>query len=140
MKIRNVYSRLLIIVIWSALTLSAPAQQADTQPPPKGGQPGDQGLDGPRPGVGGDFGPAGFGPGGFGGPGGPGMQQEIKLVKQFDKNGDGWLNLEERKAAREYLKTQQSNRGPGGRRGGRPGFGPPGRETEIGSASCRERG
>jgi spore coat protein CotH len=57
------------------------------------------------------------------------MQQEIKLVKKFDKNGDGWLNLEERNAAREYLKTQQSNRGPGGRRGGRPGFGPPGRET-----------
>jgi hypothetical protein len=56
------------------------------------------------------------------------MQQEIKLVKQFDKNGDGWLNLEERKAAREYLKTQPSNRGPGGRRGGRPGFGPRGQE------------
>src|SRR5262249_40738919 len=46
-----------------------------------------------------------FGPG-FGGPFG----QSRKLVKDFDKNGDGWLNNEERKAAREFLK-----KGPGGK-------------------------
>ena len=54
------------------------------------------------------------------------MQQEIKLVEQFDKNGDGWLNIEERKAARESLKQQNNNRGPGGPGGRRGGFGPPG--------------
>jgi spore coat protein CotH len=55
----------------------------------------------------------GFGPGGFGPPGG----QERKVVAQFDKNGDGWLNKEERQAAREFVKKDG---------GGRPGFGPPG--------------
>ncbi len=52
------------------------------------------------------------------------MKQEIKLVKQFDKDGDKRLNTEERKAAREYVQKQAANRpgfGPGGRRGG---FGP----------------
>ena len=66
------------------------------------------GVDGPPP----------FGPGGMG--------QETKLVKEFDKDGDGRLNSEERKAARESLKKQTGNRrsgGPGGRRGG---FGPQG--------------
>ena len=79
-----------------------------------------------------DFPPdGGFGFGGpppFGqrGPGGPGgmMQQETKLVKQFDANRDGWLNAAERKAARAYLSTNVMQRGPGGRRGG---FGPRGR-------------
>src|SRR5262245_25694431 len=37
--------------------------------------------------------------GGFGPPGG----QERKLVKEYDKNGDGWLNKEERARARESL-------------------------------------
>ena len=40
------------------------------------------------------------GPGGFGPPGGG----ERKIVKDFDKNGDGWLNQEERAVARESLK------------------------------------
>jgi len=65
-------------------------------------------FDGPRP-----FGPGGFGPGGPGG-----MMQEQKLVKQFDKDGDKRLNVEERKAAREFLAKERANRGPGGRRGG----------------------
>ena len=34
---------------------------------------------------------------GFGPPGG----QERKVVKDFDKNNDGWLNKDERAAARE---------------------------------------
>src|SRR5439155_9419824 len=46
--------------------------------------------------------------------GGP-FGQQRKLVKQFDKDGDGRLNNEERKAAREFIKKQG---GPGG------GFGP----------------
>jgi len=60
----------------------------------------------------------GRGPGGFGGPMGG---QERKLVKQFDKDGDGWLNTDERAAARELLKNDMAG---GGNRGG--GFGPPG--------------
>lgn len=57
----------------------------------------------------------GFGPGGFGGPFG----QETRLVKEFDKDGDGRLNAEERQAAREFIKK---NPGPGGKMG----FGPKG--------------
>ena len=55
--------------------------------------------------------------------GGPPTQPEIKLLGQFDKNGDKWLNAEERKAARESVVKQraaQPQRGPG--RGG-PGRG-----------------
>ncbi len=59
-------------------------------------------------------------PGGPGGPGGP-MGQERKLVKQFDKNGDGRLNKQERQSAREFLKKERA-KGPGR---GRFGFGPP---------------
>ena len=60
-------------------------------------------------------GPGGFGPPGMGGPGGM-MGGERKLVEQFDTDANGWLNKDERTAAR------QSNQGAGGRRG----FGPPG--------------
>ena len=57
-------------------------------------------------------GPGGRPPGMFGGPGGMGQQR--KLLKQFDKDGDGRLNNEERKAARAFLKTQgKSGFGPG---------------------------
>jgi hypothetical protein len=56
------------------------------------------------------------------------MGQETKLVKQFDQNGDGWLNTAERKAAREFIVQQGRNRGPGGPGGRRGGFGP-GREN-----------
>jgi spore coat protein CotH len=55
------------------------------------------------------------------------MQEETKLVKQFDKDGDKRLNATERKAAREFLqKERAAGRGPrgfGGPGGGR-GFGP----------------
>jgi spore coat protein CotH len=65
------------------------------------------GADGPRP----------FVPGG-GPPGGPGPQAKIKLLKKFDKDGDKFLDAEERKAALEYLKTERQGRprrfGPGG--------------------------
>jgi hypothetical protein len=59
---------------------------------------------------------------GFGGPGGPG-QEERKLLKRFDTNGDGWLNKPERQAAREALKKEGAG-GPGGFGFGPPPFGP----------------
>jgi hypothetical protein len=73
-----------------------------------------------------DFPPPGFGPPpGFPGPGGRGPGgfgpgQRSKLLDQFDKDKDGFLNAVERKAAREHLAA---NPRPGrGGRGGR-GFG-----------------
>jgi spore coat protein CotH len=54
--------------------------------------------------------------------GGPMGGQPRKLVKDFDKDGDGRLNTDERKAARESLA--KDGRGPGGF--GKGGFGPPG--------------
>ena len=47
------------------------------------------------------------------------MQQERKIVAQFDKDGDKRLDTAERKAAREWLATQPA----GGFRGRRGGFG-----------------
>src|SRR5262245_57027600 len=100
---------------------AAPTDEPDqrgTQPPrdgnfPPGGPP-PFGPGGPPP-----FGP--LGPGGFGGP----MGQQHKLVQQFDKDGDGWLNMEERQAARAFLKKERTARGRGGfGPGGRGGFGP----------------
>lgn len=108
-----------ILAIALSLTLYALAQTPDNPPPRDGGPPAEGGFppgDGPPP-----FGPGGFGPGGPGGM----MQQETKLVKQFDKDGDKVLNAEERKSAREFLSKQGTGSGrggPGGRRGG-PGFG-----------------
>ena len=61
------------------------------------------------------------GRGGFrGGPGGPGgMGQRTAVLEKFDKDGDGYLNADERKAAREYLATMpRRGRGPGGFGGG----------------------
>src|SRR5512138_3592944 len=74
-------------------------------------QPGEPGaappeFDGPPP-----FGPPGFGPDGpgdvfIGGGPGPGMRQNVELVKQFDKDSNGWLNSQERQAARKFLEQQ----------------------------------
>jgi len=50
---------------------------------------------------------------GFGGP----MQQERKILAQFDKDGNKRLDAAERKTAREWLATQPAG-GFGGRRGG----------------------
>ena len=50
------------------------------------------------------------GPGGKGGFGPPGGQTR-KILKDFDKDKNGWLNSEERKPAREVAKS-------GGRKGG----------------------
>ena len=75
-----------------------------------------------------DFPP--FGP--RGGRGGPNAE-DIKIVKQFDKNNDGWLNRSERKPARDYARTvgRGGIGGPGGPRGPR-GFG---RGGETGPAA-----
>src|SRR5688572_29444702 len=64
----------------------------------------------------------------FGGPGfkGPPMGQQRKLVKQFDKDGDGRLNQEERQAARDFLKKEGGKGGPGFFGKGPGGFGPGG--------------
>jgi spore coat protein CotH len=56
---------------------------------------------------------------GFGGP--PGGQTR-KIVDEFDKNKDGWLNAEERKAAREVVK-RGGGFGKGGFGGPKGGFG-----------------
>src|SRR5437773_11850138 len=56
-----------------------------------------------------EFGKKGFA---FGGP----MNQRRKLVAQFDKDGDGRLNAEERKAARDFLQKERAS--------GKGGFGP----------------
>jgi spore coat protein CotH len=84
--------------------------------------------------------PPEFGPGDFGGPGGPmgfggppggmgGVQEDRKVVAQFDKDGDKRLNAAERKAAREFLakdRANSRNRGPGRRPFGRNEAGEPG--------------
>jgi spore coat protein CotH len=73
-------------------------------------------------------GPGGFGPPGFG-PGGP-MGVKRAVVGRFDHDGDGLLNVDERREAREAIKGERDGRGrgpsfrPGGPGG--PGFGPGG--------------
>ncbi len=69
--------------------------------------------------------PRGFGPG-PGGPGGPpmGVQADRKLVTQFDQNGNGRLELAERKVARTFLAAEKAE----GRAPRRPG--PPGRRND----------
>ena len=56
---------------------------------------------------------------GFRGPGGPRgpNRQTIKLVKEFDKDGNGRLDVAERKAARASLANRQNGGRPGRRRG-----------------------
>ena len=65
-------------------------------------------------------------PGGRGA--GPG-RQDLKVVAQFDKDGDGKLNDEERAKARVYVKEQGSS---SRRRGRRPGGGGESRERNPG--------
>src|SRR5436190_19298966 len=98
-----------LILLGSAL-LSAPADE----PEQKKKQPDKKQPDKKQP--------FGKGKGGFGGFGGMMGGAKIKLVKKFDKDGDGRLNKEERKAAREYLKKERA----GGRGGFRPGGKGPG--------------
>ncbi len=67
-----------------------------------------------------DLPPPQFGPGRRGGPPGfgpGGPKEKRKLVKQFDKDENGWLNQQERRPARALVKSEPAT----GRR-----FGPPG--------------
>src|SRR5258708_6741435 len=101
----------------------APGQSGEKKDPDKDRQDKKE-PDKKGPGFG-KGGPGGFFKGGFGGM----MGQRRELVKQFDKDGDGRLNKDERKAAREFLKKSGGPGGfrpggpggPGGRRGFRPG-------------------
>jgi hypothetical protein len=66
----------------------------------------------PPPGRAGGFPPPEGRPG-RGGPGPGGVQEDTKLVKQFDKDGDKRLNAVERRAAREFLEKEKAEgRGP----------------------------
>src|SRR5437867_9514568 len=126
--------RHLALAIGFGCAFSLLAQTPENPPEHKGGPPAeagqperDPGFDGPPP-----FSPGGPGGGVFGGPGG--MQDETKLVKQFDKDGDQRLNAAERKAAFEFLQKERAEgrgrRGPGGPGGGRGGFGGRGENQE----------
>jgi spore coat protein CotH/Ca2+-binding EF-hand superfamily protein len=109
----RLWAPVLVVLLGSAWLASVAGQppQQDRKKGPPTQEPDKKGPD--KKGFGFGFG----GPGGkFGGPGG----QVRKLVKQFDRDGDGRLNREERLAAREFLKKQRG--GPGGF-GGFGGFG-----------------
>jgi len=105
---------MLSLLIAGACAQAQPVRRQDGPPdgPPFGGPPGNGGFPGP----------GGRGPG-FAGP--PmGVQEDRKLVEQFDKNGNHRLELNERDAAREFLaKEKAEGRAP--RR-----MGPPGRRNE----------
>ena len=118
-KLNPVKHAFCALAIGTALSVLA---QVDDRRPPEGQRPppanggppqGGPGFDGPPPFGPGNFGPGGPGRGGFGG---PGLQQETKLVKQFDKDGDKRLNAVERKAAREFMQNEiaagRGRRGP----------------------------
>jgi hypothetical protein len=94
---------------------------------------------GGRGGMGGGFGgPGGMGPGGPGGPiGGP----VRTILKDYDKDGDGILNKEERQAARQALGSmgggmggRGGGRGMGGGPGGRGGGNPPSAGPKVSPA------
>ena len=102
MKNQRLIAVVIVVVLSSILASSNSAAQRQGFPfPPPDGQ---------------DFPP--FGP--RGGRGGPNAQ-DIQIVKQFDKNNDGWLNASERQPARDYARTV--GRGGFGGRGGPRGFG-----------------
>ena len=111
------------------LLVGACADSANAQPPQR---PGGGFFGGGPPG-----GPRGPG-GGPGGPGGGPDGPDIELVEEFDADGDGVLNSEERAKAKEKLleddrgrhSRQGGRRGPGGRGSKRPS-GRPGAKVEV---------
>lgn len=114
-KSRRYALLLCVIVLMGALVeLSSDLLNAQEQP----SQPSIAPADIPAPPGSGGFQPppfGGFGPPPFGG------QEKMNILKRFDKNGDGFLNLEERKAAREALSKENAQNQK--RRGPRPPFG-----------------
>lgn len=122
-------NRSLILGAAVALTLGVqvePLWSQDAAPPPPPVRP--DGAPGAAPATR----PVGGGRGMFGG-GGPTVRQDRPLVKQFDKNGDGWLNREERVPAREAAKQGGGGRGGmmGGGRGGQREPAKPGPKVAI---------
>lgn len=108
---------LLVWLGFAALGFAQPGADAERE---SGGPPpfGQGGLPPGGPGFGG---PGGRGPGGpgFGGIGG----EDMEILEQFDEDFSGYLDAEERKAAREHLKQERGDNS-GQRRGGRfPGRG-----------------
>lgn len=85
-----------------ATVISATAQPEPGFPPPDGAE-----FEGPPP--------AAFRMGG------PGPQPELEVSALFDKDKDGFLNSDERKAAREHVVKERAGRGM--RPGGPPRFG-----------------
>ena len=125
------YAPILLLALALGGAFSVLAQRPPLQGPQPGGRPtvgdglpdGRPGFDRPPP-----FGAPGF-PDDGPRPGGPGgmMREKVKLVEQFDQNGDHRLDAKERQAAREYLQKENAagrgRRGPGGPGGRRGGFG-----------------
>lgn len=101
-----------------SIVISTVAQNAEPPPPPDGLRP-PPGQGPPRGDGPGFNGPPQFGPpGGMGRGGFGGVREKMKLVQQFDKDGDHRLNSAERKAAFEYLQKEGiGRRGMGGRGG-----------------------
>src|SRR5688572_21543878 len=97
MKLARAFLPPALAVICGAIAVFAQPQPQPANTPPPGPGPG---------------GPPGRGPGGPPPP-------EVKLRKQFDKDGDKILNATERKAAREHIAANPPARRGGGRgRGG----------------------
>jgi spore coat protein CotH len=112
------------ILILCAVFTMVTSQNLKAQPGGFSGGGMDRGMRGDMGGMPFDMGGMPGGMGGMrGGPGG--MNQKTKLVATYDTNGDGWLNKEERQAARQSMTGRQSRgMGRGGGRGGRgPGGG-----------------
>ena len=65
--------------------------------------------------------PSPGGPGGGRGGPGPGVQEDLAVVEQFDADSNGWLDARERTAAREFVTGRGGGRGGFGGRGGRGG-------------------
>ena len=103
-----------LLFLCGVIAMPLKAQESTAQ----GGKPrpNQQNQGGPGGAPAGGPGGQGFpgGPPGGGPPGGP-MMQELELVKEFDKDADGRLNTQERRAARESARNQRGGRGPGGR-------------------------
>lgn len=106
-----------LAAIFGAFLLISAPQDGLGQPEPKKDSPFDK-KDGPFDKKGPSFDKKDF-PFGKG----PPMHQTRKILKQFDKNGDGWLNAEERQAARESIKRDGGARPFGKGPGGPGGFG-----------------
>jgi hypothetical protein len=94
----RMFNRLFLLMVGGAALAASVNLQAQFPEPPPGGTR--------------EAAPAG-GRFGRGGPPPGGVQEDTKLLKQFDKDADKRLNAVERRAAREFLKNEKAEgRGP----------------------------